>query len=434
MSDFHIYIERKPAPEKLYLKFMLLLGLFFGYFEVTAFWNAGIILLTGWLIVDSKRIQKVIRSRAVPVLLLLILVAFIIVNIIYMGTGSYLSYNLIQMVRPIIILCGIYYISLEEGDIVYDFLCQNFKLLNLMWIINLSVLGLQVAGTGFMIKASWMAANSFYEDNCTGLFGGSSTHVVMLFTVFITIYNLEFGIKQIKKVWGEKVFLGYVFGTLALMLLFSTMNDNTAMFIFVPIFLVWYYLHKLKITNTTLFNKIIDILKYVFLGIILLIILQYVPGVSEFINTTVVDKINGVINFQDTNGLGSVERLAIASDALNRGFGWKLGQGIGAWNIMGGGKYAGFLHFGLSSVGSFIYLMGIWGYIIITIVYAYFLSHMSNNNVKLSFVMTFIVVNLLCFYTMFLTATHAIVWSIFVFLILNNVGMEKYGQQADKTK
>ena len=48
------------------------------------------------------------------------------------------------------------------------------------------------------------------------------------------------------------------------------------------------------------------------------------------------DKINGVINFEDTNGLGSVERLAIASDALNRGFGWKLGQGLGAWNIMGG--------------------------------------------------------------------------------------------------
>lgn len=428
MRDFHIYIGRNPAPEKLYLKFMLLLGLLFGYFEVTAFWNAGIILLTGWLVVDSKRIQKVIRSQVIPALLLLVLLAFIFVNIIHMGTGSYFSYNLIQMIRPIIILCGIYYISLEDDNIVYDFFCQNFKLLNLMWVINLFVLGLQVAGTGFMIKASWMAANSFYEDNCTGLFGGSSTHVVMLFTIFITIYNLEFGVKQIKTAWGEKLFICYIFGTLALMLLFSTMNDNTAMFIFVPAFLVWYYLHKLKITNTTLFNKIVDVLKYVLLGITLLIILQFVPGVSEFINTTVVDKINGVINFQDTNGLGSVERLAIASDALNRGFGWKLGQGIGAWNIMGGGKYAGFLHFGLSSVGSFIYLMGIWGYIIITIVYAYFLSHMSKDNVRLSFGITFIVVNLLCFYTMFLTATHAIVWSVFVFLILNSVGMEKYGQ------
>lgn len=427
MTNFHIYIKRNPAPEELYLKFILLLGLFFGYFEVTAFWNAGIILLTTWLIIASKNIRTVIRSRAMPAFLLFLLAGFIVANIIYMGTGVYFSYNLIQIIRPIIILCGIYYISLEKNDIVYDFLYKNFKLLNLMWIINLFVLGLQVAGTGFMIKVSWMAVNSFYEDNCTGLFGGSATHVVMLFTIFITIYNLEFGIGQIYKQWKKKAFLVYVFGTLALMLFFSTMNDNTAMFIFVPIFLGWYYLHKQKVTDISLFNKIINVLKYVILAVVLLILLQFVPGISDFVNTIVLEKMNGVFNFQETNGLGSVERLAIASDALNRGFGWRLGLGLGAWNIMGG-KYAGFLHFGLSSVGSVIYLMGIWGYAVITIVYSYFLSHMRSNNERISLAMTFVMVNFLCIYTMFLTATHAIVWSIFIFLVLNCVGMEKYGQ------
>ena len=95
---------------------------------------------------------------------------------------------------------------------------------------------------------------------------------------------------------------------------------------------------------------------------------------------------------------------------------------------MGGGKYAGFLHFGLSSVGSVIYLMGIWSYVVITIVYSYFLSHMRSDNERISFAMTLVMVNFLCIYTMFLTATHAIVWSIFIFLVLNCVGMEKYGQ------
>lgn len=427
MSGIHLYIKRNLLPEELYLQFMLLLGLFFGYFEVTAFWNAGVILLTGWLLLASKRIQKVVQKNATAVLLLFCLVCFIVLNVIYMGTGTYLSYNLIQIVRPIVILCGIFYISQEKNDIVYDFLSGNFGLLNLMWVVNLFVLGLQVAGTGFMIKASWMAANSFYADNCTGLFGGSSTHVVMLFTIFITIYNLEFGINRFRAEWKKKIFCVYVFGTLGLMLLFSTLNDNTAMFIFVPIFLIWYYLHKLRIVDATLFYKIFDVLKYVFLAILLLFVLQFIPGVSDFINTTVMNKIDGVINFENTNGLGSVERLAIASDALNRGFGWKLGQGLGAWNIMGG-RYAGFLHFGLSSVGSFIYLMGIWGYLIITILYAYFMSHMRSDGAKLSFIVTFTMVNLLCFYTMFLTATHAIVWSIFIFLMLNSVRMEKHGQ------
>ena len=193
-----------------------------------------------------------------------------------------------------------------------------------------------------------------------------------------------------------------------------------------PIFLIWYYLHKLRVVDATLFYKIFDVLKYVFLAILLLFVLQFIPGVSDFINTTVMNKIDGVINFENTNGLGSVERLAITSDALNRGFGWKLGQGLGAWNIMGG-RYADFLHFGLSSVGSFIYLMGIWGYLIITILYAYFMSHMRSDGAKLFFIVAFAIVNLLCFYTMFLTATHAIVWSILIFLILNSVGMERHG-------
>ena len=56
------------------------------------------------------------------------------------------------------------------------------------------------------------------------------------------------------------------------------------------------------------------------------------------------------------------------------------------------------------------------------------MSHMRSDGAKLSFIVTFAMVNLLCFYTMFLTATHAIVWSIFIFLILNGVGMEKHGQ------
>lgn len=414
MNGVYIYIKRNPLPEEMYLQFILLLGLFFGYFEVTAFWNVGVILLTGWLLIASKRIQRTVLQNPMAILLLFILVCFIVLNIIYMGTDAYLSYNLIQIIRPIVILCGVFYISQEKNNIMYDFLTRNFRLLNLMWIVNLFVLGLQVAGTGFMIKTSWMAANSLYADNCTGLFGGSSTHVVMLFTIFITIYNLKIGIKRFMSEWKRKAFYVYIFGTLGLMLLFSTLNDNTAMFVFTPLFLMCYYLHKLKIVDTSIFNKILNVLKYIILAFFLLIILQLIPGVSDFINTTVMDKINGVINFEDTNGLGSVERLAIASDALNRGFGWKLGQGLGAWNIMGG-RYAGFLHFGLSSVGSFIYLMGIWGYLIITAVYTYFMSCMCSEGTKLSFIITFALVNLLCFYTMFLTATHAIVWSIFIF-------------------
>lgn len=196
MSRF--VIRRNQPPDRLYLGFMLLLGLFFGYFEVTAFWNAGIILLTAWLVLSSEQIRQIIRRNAMIALLLAVLAGFIVLNVIETGKTTYLSYNLIQIVRPIIILVSIYYISKEKKEVIYDFLYSKFAFLNFMWVVNLIVLGLQVVGTGFMMKASWIAANSFYEDNCTGLFGGSATHVVMLFTVFITIYNWEIGVSQTK--------------------------------------------------------------------------------------------------------------------------------------------------------------------------------------------------------------------------------------------
>lgn len=91
MSQRHFYIKRNSSPEKLFLKFMLLLGLFFGYFEVTAFWNAGIILLTVGLLIVSRRIQKVVKNNLVPIVLLIILAGFIVLNIINTATGSYLT-------------------------------------------------------------------------------------------------------------------------------------------------------------------------------------------------------------------------------------------------------------------------------------------------------------------------------------------------------
>lgn len=418
MAVLHIKIKKNPLPEQIFLEFMLLLGLFFGYFEVTTFWNAGIILLTAWLIFASKRIQNKLFSKATPIILLFILIGFFALNVFCMGTGEHLSYNIIQIIRPIIILLGFYYISLENNNIINDFLNDNFILLNLMWIVNLIIIGFQVAGTGFMIKDSWMEQNSYYQDNCTGLFGFSSTHVVMLFTIFITIYNLKIGTNKFNEKWKKRAVLIYTYLTLLIMLFYSTLNDNIAIFIFTPLFLVWYYFHTLKNANTTIYKKVSSALNYILLAIVILIAIQFIPGVSQFISETVTERFDGVIHFEETNGKGSVERLAIAQEALDLGFGWKLGKGLSAWPLTRS-RYAGFRHFGLSSVGSFVYLTGIWGYSLMVLFYSFFLSRLSSNKTKLSFFITFGMVILLSCYTMFFTATHGIVWAIFIFLVFN---------------
>lgn len=411
-------IRKKQLTEAIYIYFLLFMGLFRGYIEINVIWNGGIILLTLLLFFMSKKIQKAFRRDVRAIILILLLSIFTFLNVIETGDTSYLVYNLIQIIRPILILYTVYIISMEEKNIIFEVLQNSFVLLNCMWVLNLIILGFQVAGTGFMIKASWLESNNYYADNCTGLFGGSATHIVALFTIFITIYNLEICKTKFSVVWKRKLIYMYTLLTLLLMIFYSTLNDNTAMFVLLPVFLVVYYIHRLKVINENLNYKTLKIVKYLIFLAVIIIILPFIPGVEDFFNNIVLDKISGILNTQNTNQFGSVERLAIAEYALENGFGWKFGKGIGTWNLMGD-NYSGFVHFGLSSVGSFIYLLGIWGYLIICFIYTHFLSNMNTKADKTYYILTFILVILISSFTMFFTSTHALIWIVFTFIIIN---------------
>ena len=420
-----IQLRKDTLFETLYIEFIIILGLFFGYFEYTSIWNAGILILIFGLIIGSKNFQNAVKNRISLVFFLTLYLFFIVINFILTGYKTFLMYNCIQIMRPLVIITIFYYIDFEKNNIIKTVLDNNFTFLNIMWIINWFILGLQVAGTGFMIKSSWMAKNNFYLDNCTGLFGGSATHVVLLFTIFITLYNLEIGILRFKKRISKKIFIGYIIITDILMMFFSTLNDNNAMFIFFPIFL-FCYLYKKKTVSAILFERIKKKIYFFCFIAFMFIILSIIPFVKNLVISGILPKLDSVINFQNTNQMGSVERLAIVDNALRNANGWKYGNGIGYGNIMGySSPYAGFLHFGISSIGTFVYFLGIWFYLYTCFIYSYIQNFSKKNNIY-SFILNFLLIICLSVYTMYFTVTHLIVWSSFIFFLLNKVGEYDY--------
>lgn len=420
-------IKKKQLIEKIYILFLMLMGLFQGYIEISVLWNGGLIMLTILLFMSSRQVRMAMRYRVSAFFVVALFVGMIGLNILETQHTTYITYNFIQVFRPILIMYSVYLISTEEQNVIYDVFEKCFWFLNIMWMVNLFVLGLQVAGTGFMIKDSWLALNSYYADNCTGLFGASATHVVTIFTAFMVIYNLEMARVKIHSKISRIIFIIYIICTVLLMLFFSTLNDNNAMFVILPLMLVVYWGAGLKIQKKTVFTKVRKVL---FPLLFAIICLKLVPSLKSFFLNEVLEKINGVVNFQDTNQLGSVERLMIVEEALSSGFGWRLGKGIGSWSIIDE-NYAGFSHFGLSSIGSFVYLIGIWGYLIVCIVHAFFLSKISGIKKKTYFVVCLGVVIILSVYTMYYTHAVSVIWTLFTFSFIYRLNPEEMRNYAE---
>ena len=58
-----IQLRKDTLFETLYIEFIIILGLFFGYFEYTSIWNAGILILIFGLIIGSKNFQNAVKNR-----------------------------------------------------------------------------------------------------------------------------------------------------------------------------------------------------------------------------------------------------------------------------------------------------------------------------------------------------------------------------------
>lgn len=248
---------------------------------------------------------------------------------------------------------------------IRQYLIKRLPLLNIVHVFNLYVLSRQIQGTGFMIKASWLAQNSYYKDQCSGIFGFNSTHACGLFSIFMLLLNLTY-LSECKGRTKRLLFGAYTLLTEAVMIYCAAFSDNMALYVLTPFFVVLYFYLTRK--ELGVFSFIRAHIKAIVISILIcaaaLYMLLSMPAVREFADKVYL-RLYRVIFFNEIGVQGSNERLAILADALSMPFGWKLGYGIGEepWR----GQYIlGYHHFGISSIGSTVYLCGIWTFIILT--------------------------------------------------------------------
>ena len=406
--------------EKQVLNFMLIYGLFSSYIEFSQIWNIIILFLFILIIMLSKDFRNSIIKNSNIILFTLVFLTLLGINILNSSSHGYIVGNLTQLTKCVIILLIICGIAHENNSVFKDFLLKKFKLINFMWIINIIVLFIQERGTGFLIKNKWMAINSYYPDQCSGLFGNSGTHILALFSVFVFIYN-SFYITYKKNRKNISLITAYNYITMIIMLLLSTKNDNNSIFILYIIFICFYFFAKSISKKTQLLKKIVKVISYTFVGFLVLLVIYKIPNINTFINETLFARINQVFS-DNGNALGSNERLAIFYHALNNGNGWKMGNGIDSWPF-DQPNYMGFVHFGLSSIGTITMLGGIWIYIYMLFYYSkIFLGKIKwdMRSIIISLTNVLILV-ILSIYTVILTSSILILWISLIMSIINKV-------------
>jgi len=238
-------------------------------------------------------------------------------------------------------------------------------IINIIWIVNLIVLCIQLNGTGFLIKDSWLKINSYYLDQCCGLFGNSGTHELAFFSIFVFVYNMCYASNCNKR--KQSFFICYTIFTCLMMYILSTLNDNKAFLFLFPIVVVLYIFLKVSWGEKNYLSRVKKILLVATVTFIISLILIQIPMINDKVNSVLIS-ISKIINVDYTSAIGGSERLAIFIYALMHGNGWSTGVGLGAYSWTQG-KVAYFSYFGLSSIGACTLLGGIWFYILMSLLH-----------------------------------------------------------------
>lgn len=245
-------------------------------------------------------------------------------------------------------------------------------LFNSIYFINYFVM-VQQASVPYSIAAAapsdWEI--SFYSDLVSGLFMYASTHAVAFFTVFVTLLNIN----KTQKASGSKkaIFAIVLILVIATALHISTLNDNKAVFMLLPLGVVVYFLQGLPKLSVPRFLKDITIALIAAGGIFVLV--QNNRFVADFIDDNVLQLLEII---DSSRGMGSSvqgsgERIAIIQHALSLPSTWLFGLGVGAATIQQP-YFEGFAHFGQADFGSVLILFGIWFFGLLVVGYAYLFS------------------------------------------------------------
>lgn len=220
----------------------------------------------------------------------------------------------------------------------------------------------------------------------------------------------------------KKTFIvrAFIIATEIIMIILSESNDNIAFYILLPITLIvlWLVKHQEKIKSFS--DSFFRIIKITLIIIILGIVLINIPYIKDIFHETVSEKIEMLFsNAGNTRVVGGSERFAIFFNALNQGYGWQFGKGLG-YTTWFGGKTIGFAHFGLSDIGSFTTLGGIWFYLLFCCLYSAIGAKLITRKNKMNFLYALVLIYILVItiYSNVFVVTMSALWIFMLFLAL----------------
>lgn len=348
---------------------IILLGILFKLFIGD---YLGIGKLLNLVLVVLMLLLLVIERRRMPRRLLLclpLLALPIFFSVIANQDIGNIAGNFLRIVQVAVYILYIYSNLIRHGDAVPALLMETAPAFNLILIINYIIMCIQYAIPGVLI-ASHSGVDVMQVDVVCGLFAYGSTHTVALFTVFVVVLNIFARISGLRK-WHTN----YVYQvSLALFsIVFAELNDNKALWFFLPLVLamiggVYLWLNRqflgMRFSIAVALMVLVSFSAYWLL-----------PMVRSFVDENLINSISIAMRaFSPTAyANGSDERFKIIAYAFSLPEFWMIGDGMGAAGLYEA-SYRGFPHFGQTDFGSIGILCGVWYYLYIIFMFARVLS------------------------------------------------------------
>ncbi len=432
-----IIVKKDFLAERICTEFLLIMGLVGDYVGHNRAWKSILLLLTVVLIVKKRKYRDELTEvfiKSIPFWLALMIGIF---SIAFSINNQYLFSNIKKWFTVAWIVFFIDMLNSNEELEFGSVLQSHFFILNFFWIANLIVLAIQCTGNGFMIKEEWLISNSFYIDQCAGLFGNSGTHRLSFFSIFMMVYNLWIAQETSGRI---KRIIIYVFtlGTQIWMLYLSIFNDNKTLFALTPIFLFLFYFFQASGGRKRIKDFLMKAIRFfrilIPVGVCIAVFFIYFPEAFEFVEEKVIQSALRLVSQGSTGSAGSIERLTIATDALKGGYGLLFGDGLGAADLSESisGHYRGYQHFSMSSVGSLVTLGGIWLYLSVCLFYTSVFVKFQNHKGKMwmNWMLCLGVLVGMTIYTMIFENMTSMLWLCLTFVIYGKGRGDKKGQRS----
>lgn len=348
--------------------------------------------------IDFKSIKRL------NLFITLFYILFVISNVLYHGFFKNTLKSLIFVNRSFALYLFVFYIVNQNikltEKIIYKYL---YWILNSYFFINLPIVLIEIIKPIY-IPSEFVLSNPITADHMTGLIGINGTHILTFYWLALIFINiLVYNNKKNKKLLIVTIF------EIALMFFISAFSDNTAFYIFFPIFIFEFiFIDLIKIEWKKLVK--ITIITLAIISIIFSVAIQN-QRFRSFFTSRVVLKLNQYIN--PFNNKSGDERLELFRYALDNGNGRTFGKGIGSIELYGDERLPD--HFGMNEISIRTYEGGVIYLILLLIITTLIIKDiicLKCNDKKSILVYTIIIFNLslLAIYTEIFSDQYKIIF------------------------